>query len=96
MACGYKFTAFMTHDWGTKEDGHENHKRVAEIFHALKKRGLNPWFDEEAMQGDITAAMQTGIDESACAIYFLTKRYLEKVNSKNPADNCLKNSSTSQ
>jgi len=31
---------FLTHDWGSDENGRENHKRVSVINEALKKKGI--------------------------------------------------------
>ena len=56
-----EWECFLTHDWGTKEDGHANHKRVGEVYRALKAVGFNNWFDDVAMLGDITSAMRKGI-----------------------------------
>lgn len=83
-----EWECFLTHDWGTKEDGHANHKRVGEVYRALKAVGFNNWFDDVAMSGDITSAMRKGIDGSKCAIIFITKRYLEKINKEDTSDNC--------
>ena len=85
-----RLKAFLTHDWGTSADGHANHKRVAELNSLLKAKGYDCWFDAEAMSGDITSAMQNGIDDSECAIICLTQRYLDKINSEDPSDNCFK------
>ena len=42
------------------------------------------------MQDDVVQQMIGGIDDSACIVVFLTKAYIDKVNSGNRADNCLK------
>ena len=42
------------------------------------------------MQDDVVIQMTRGIDESACIIVFVTKAYIDKVNSGNDADNCFK------
>eukprot|EP00976_Prorocentrum_cordatum_P027190 551909-Prorocentrum_minimum.AAC.1 len=55
----------------------------------LKEAGLNIWFDEERMRGNVQRQMQQGIDESACFVAFITQKYIEKVNSDNISDNCL-------
>ena len=85
-----KFSAFLTHDWGTKSDGHANHKRVAEVHRLLTEKGYDCWFDAEAMKDNINLAIRAGIDDSECAIIFITQRYLDKINSENPSDNCFK------
>ena len=83
-----RMKAFLTHNWGKKEDGFANHKRVSEVNKLLKDKNYDCWFDEVAMTGDVSKAMQQGIDNSDCVIIFLTKVYLEKINSVNLADNC--------
>eukprot|EP00959_Pyramimonas_sp_CCMP1952_P067637 1411902-Pyramimonas_sp.AAC.1 len=57
--------AFLTHDWGEKQ---ENHKKVKVINGILKEAGLKTWFDEERMKGNIQQKMQEGIDHSACVV----------------------------
>ena len=42
------------------------------------------------MHGNVQLQMCNGIDESAIVVVFVTKRYLEKVGSGNPSDNCFK------
>ena len=72
------------------ELGRRNHDRVTKIFDGLKRKGLNNWFDGEKMQDDVVQQMIGGIDDSNCIVVFLTKAYIEKVASGNPADNCFK------
>ncbi len=69
-----KFSAFLTHDWGTDEKGRDNHARVAAVHHALAAAGLACWFDEEQMQGDINKQMTRGIDKSSVVVAFITSR----------------------
>ena len=38
---------FLSHNWGTDEEGRDNHERVALINEALNKLGYCTWFDEE-------------------------------------------------
>ena len=45
--------AFLTHDWGTDEDGRNNHERVAKINTESKNMGYKTWFDEDQMLGNI-------------------------------------------
>lgn len=78
---------FLTHDWGN-EDGVDNHGRVRAINEALKTRGIKTWFDEEKMEGNIKKQMVSGIDNSACVVAFITKRYCSKVKGDNCEDNC--------
>eukprot|EP01035_Chromulina_nebulosa_P033583 gene33583-44979_t len=80
-----KTDVFLTHDWGMAQF---NHKRVAKVNAALKKRGMTTWFDDEQMEGDIKSKMCSGIDHSRVLIVFITKRYLNKVGGNNAEDNC--------
>ena len=86
-----EYDAFLTHDWGIDEYGRENHKRVGLINSGLKHAGVSAWFDEEQMRGDINKQMTKGIDDSACMIVFVTKRYITKAGGEGPNgddDNC--------
>ena len=87
-----KYHAFLTHDWGTDGEGRDNHERVIRVCHALRARaGLSIWLDEDEMRGDVNQQMTDGIEDSACVIAFVTRRYIEKAGGKgaNGADdNC--------
>ncbi len=62
--------------------------RVGRMNEALRKRGLVTWFDSERMSGTVRQAMTDALDATCCVLIFITKKYEEKVNSKNEADNC--------
>ena len=79
---------FLTHDWGTDENGRSNHARVSVINAALKQRGYVTWFDEEKMEGNIVSAMCEGIENTRVVVVFVTKNYMEKLAGHNEADNC--------
>ena len=81
-------TAFLTHDWGTNEDGTDNHELVARVNRYLQKNGIVTWFDEDRMKGDTQYMMADGIDNTQCLIVFMTKRYLQKINLADVRDNC--------
>ena len=53
----------------------------------LTARGIKPWFDGERMQDNIPQQMANGIDQSTCVAAFVTRQYMDKVNSE-AADNC--------
>jgi len=55
---------FVSHDWGTDENGRDNHARVKSICRELQARGLKIWLDEEQMAGDTQQCMVDGIDSS--------------------------------
>jgi len=80
--------AFLTHDWGVDENGRSNHARVSTFNAALQAMGIDTWFDEERMRGNIVAAMTSGIDNTKCCVVFITQRYMEKVNGPDARDNC--------
>ena len=86
----FRYHGFLTHTWMKDELGRPNHDRVTKIFEALKRKGLDNWFDGEKMQDDVMMQMIGGIDQSACIVVFVTKAYIEKVGSGNRADNCFK------
>ncbi len=86
----HKFHGFLTHTWMKDELGRPNHNRVTKVFEGLKRLGLSNWFDGEKMQDDVMMQMINGIDQSACIVVFITKKYIEKVGSGNRSDNCFK------
>lgn len=76
---------FLSHNWGEK---HINHQHVQKINVALQKRGLNTWFDENKLDGNIRYKMAEGIDNTKCVVVFVTKEYRDKVNGLDMKDNC--------
>jgi hypothetical protein len=46
---------------------------VKHINDALKKRGMQTWFDENKIDGNIRYKMAEGIDKTRCYIVFNTK-----------------------
>jgi endonuclease YncB( thermonuclease family) len=76
---------FLTHNWGEKNI---NHEKVKLVNNALKNRGLNTWFDENQLTGNIRFKMAEGIDNTKCAIVFITREYRDKVNGIDMKDNC--------
>lgn len=75
---------FASHDWG--KEG-VNHKAVARVVAELRKKGMDVWFDETHMKGNILDAMCRGIDASDVVLVFVTTAYLDKVQSGNDSDN---------
>jgi len=76
---------FLSHNWGDKNI---NHQRVHKINTELQKRGLNTWFDENKIDGNIRYKMAEGIDNTKCVVVFITKEYRDKVNGLDMKDNC--------
>ena len=83
-----KTMAFLTHDWGVDEDGSKNHDVVSRVNEYLKAKGIVTWFDNDHLRGLIQHDMTKGVDNTGCAVAFVTKNYLEKVSSVNMLDNC--------
>ena len=79
-----RFHCFLTHDWGKDELQRDNHARVSEVCKRLKAAGLTPWFDEDQMRGDIHKTMSDALNNSACVVVFITRRYVEKASGNGP------------
>ena len=84
------FDAFLTHTWQIDEENRNNHNRVKRIYQKLTDKGLKIWFDENEMNGDVITCMINGIDQSTVIVACLTQKYIDKVASSNPSDNCFK------
>jgi hypothetical protein len=78
---------FLSHCWGRDELGRDNHARVRIIKDALQKRGLQTWFDEDKLRGNIAQTMMSGMDNAECVVVFLTQRYMEKATGSDERDN---------
>ena len=74
---------FLTHNWANG-----NHERVAAVNRALKALGIVTWFDDERMEGQIRKKMAEGIENTQCAVVFITALYRDKVNGDEARDNC--------
>ena len=75
---------FLSHNWGENK---QNHHFVSKINDELVKRGLNTWFDEDKIEGNIRYKMAQGIDNTKCIVVFITKEYRDKVNGTDMRDN---------
>lgn len=76
---------FLSHNWGEKQ---LNHEKVKKINVALKQRGMQTWFDENKIDGNIRYKIAEGIDNTKCFIVFITREYRDKVNGIDMKDNC--------
>jgi hypothetical protein len=83
-----KYDVFLSHDWGMDERLRSNHLRVKKLNDFLKKHNIITWFDEDRMKGNIRDTMTEGIEMSKCVLIFVTQKYMMKVGSGNPMDNC--------
>ena len=75
---------FVSHDWGANG---ETHRRVGKVVELLRDRGIEVWFDETHMKGNILDAMCEGIDSSDHVLCFITQAYIAKVQTGGDADN---------
>jgi hypothetical protein len=75
----------MAHDWAPDRLGRNNHSRVKELFEALRATGLECWFDNEQLTGEIVKQMTEGIDQSSTMCVCITRRYIFKVSGYGPA-----------
>jgi hypothetical protein len=68
-----RFAAMISHDG----QGHEgsNHAKVARVHQALRRLGLDCWFDDGQINESIHERMVEGIDSSEGFLAFVTKRY---------------------
>lgn len=80
----FSIRVFASHDWGQNQ---ENHKAVARVVDMLRKRGINVWFDETHMKGNILQAMTRGIDAADLILVFITQNYMDKVRGDSESDN---------
>jgi WD40 repeat protein len=85
-----KTDVFLTHDWGIDELERNNHDRVAAVNRGLKSEGFVTWFDSDRMTGDVVDQMVAGINSCSVVVVFITQRYMNKVNGRNPHDHCRK------
>lgn len=77
--------AFASHNWGPDAGTHARVKRVVEALRQAP--GVDVWFDEDDMRGDIIDDMTKGIDVSDCMIVFVTSAYMKKAASGDRRDN---------
>ena len=87
---GTRCHIFLSHNWGSDQQGRDNHARVAALNAWLKARGIVTWFDAERMAGDVSSAMCKGIDGSFLVMACVTKQYADKVTGDHANDNCKK------
>jgi hypothetical protein len=69
--------------------GRDNHQRVVLLKEALQERGIITWIDTDNMKDNLRHCMSQGLNESMSIIYFITKKYEEKINGGDNTDDCL-------
>ncbi|GBG35089.1 Hypothetical Protein FCC1311_113122, partial [Hondaea fermentalgiana] len=77
------FHFFVSHEWSA-------HEKAIVIAQELRDRGLEAWLDDNEMSTSTDESMAMGIETSKVFLILATKRYMDKINSGNYADNCLK------
>lgn len=80
-----KYQVFLTDTLG---QGGMNYKRVIEINEAIARLGYTTWLDKKVLNGHVRAQMAERIENSQCAIVFITDEYRRKVNQVDNRDNC--------
>ena len=63
--------------------------QVREINKILNSLSVRTWFDEERIVGNIKVEMTKGIDDSRWVVVFITKRYIDKIESGSMEVQCL-------
>ena len=74
-----RIRVFVSHDWGV---GGATHARVRNVVARLRDRGVEVWFDETHMRGNLMDAMCRGIDGCDVVLVFVTCQYLAKAEEK--------------
>lgn len=64
-----------------------NHTKVSRVVDCLRARGIDVWFDDTHMRGNIMSAMCNGIDSSDVILVFVTNNYIHKVECGEQSDN---------
>jgi hypothetical protein len=88
LADGKDYHVFLSHCWADDEEKRNNHERVEKVKEALQKRGVKTWIDTEDMRRNIRTCMSRGLEASMSIIFFLTKKYQEKINGGDNTDDC--------
>lgn len=87
---------FGSHNWGSDEQGQDNHKRAKLLFETLRGHGFNCWLDDGMLthtgnaQG-LHSQICKGVDDATLFVCCITRNYLRKVRDGNPdgkLDNC--------
>lgn len=77
--------AFLSHDWG---QGSVNHALVKKINERLMDLDVVTWFDGDRLIGNIHGTIESALGLTKIALVFITRNYVDKVNSDNINDNC--------
>eukprot|EP01038_Epipyxis_sp_PR26KG_P006307 gene6307-8686_t len=82
------YDAYFSYNWGTDAANRDICNRIEKIAVGLRVKGLKIWLDKQNMKGHIATAMTRGIDNSKCVVAFITRKYIDKIATANPNDNC--------
>eukprot|EP00047_Mylnosiga_fluctuans_P011525 m.269235 g.269235 ORF g.269235 m.269235 type:complete len:254 (+) comp36764_c0_seq1:3-764(+) len=88
LPAGQRYHAFLSHAWGPDAHGRDNHGTVVAISEALERRGFAIWVDKTCMHGEIHNDMADGVRDSAAIVCCITGAWLDKVGSRDIAQNC--------
>ncbi|GBG35113.1 Ankyrin repeat domain-containing protein 50, partial [Hondaea fermentalgiana] len=81
------FHAFLSHEWGKDK---WVHKMAIELALRLRDHDIDVWLDAQQVSGSIHGSMADGIDSSTVFLILATKGYMQKINTGDRSDNCLK------
>ncbi|GBG35283.1 Hypothetical Protein FCC1311_115062, partial [Hondaea fermentalgiana] len=81
------FHAFLSHEWGKDK---WVHKMAIELALRLRDHDIDVWLDAQQVSGSIHGSMADGIDSSTVFLVLATKGYMQKINTGDRSDNCLK------
>ena len=78
---------FLSHNWGTNQNGTDNHALTRRLNRSLQEQGILTWFDDDDMGSDLLASMSSGIDWADIFLIMVTRAYIKKCNGSFQ-DNC--------
>jgi len=82
---------FLSHDWGLDSKSRDTHQRVRLVAQVLRRHGLDVFFDEWEMQhySNTDDAMVSGLRHAFVAVVFMTRRYIDTVETGAVSENCV-------
>jgi len=87
----WRYDCFLSHTWAKDRHGRDNHGRVLRVAQQLRRGGLSVFFDEWEMHRyrSIDEAMVDGMRSSAVVVIFVTRDYIDKVETGAIGENCV-------
>ena len=83
------FDVFLAHEWGDQESNFSTHQRVMNVANQLRKTeplAVSVWVDDERLRVSVDESIIEGVLGSKKAAVFLTRRYLNRLESDD--NNC--------